>query len=91
MRASNSTLFPKIISEGYCCLHGYLGLCKARGEKKPEMAAWIGVCKRTIFYNYELMEKGKRPCMKQHDCMLPLIQEIQASETPPGSEPPASE
>ena len=81
---TNNLLFSKILSEGYCCLHGYLRLCEARGENKREMAKFIGVHKRTIYLHFQAMREGDRPCAKQSDCMLSLIQEIEASSALPG-------
>lgn len=72
-----NNLYAKILSEGYCCLHGYLRLCAARGEKRRDMAKFIGVHKRTIYLHYEAMKKGNRPCTKQGDCMLPIISQIE--------------
>ena len=71
--ARSDSLFAKISSEGYCCFHGYLRLCRARGEPVPSMADWIGMHRYTIYYHYRALAAGKRPCQKISSCMLPEI------------------
>lgn len=72
------TLFAKIASEGYCCLHGYLRLCRARGETVPNMAEFIGMHRYTLYYHYRRLAAGKIPCQKISFCMLPVITVIEA-------------
>lgn len=82
----NELLKPKILREGYCCMHGYLELCKARGETVITMAV-----------NLELHPKGqerktreliwreyrKNPhCCGFKDCLQPVIQELKNEKKP---------
>lgn len=78
-------LAAKVASEGYCCINGYLRLCKARNEKVPDMAKWIGLHRYTIYYHYRELAANRRPCMKQGDCMSPLISEITLSSQNPAA------
>ena len=71
--ARMDNLQAKIFSEGYCCLHGYLRLCSARGEKVPNMAEWIGMHRYTLYYHYRALAQGKRPCQKLTTCLLPVV------------------
>jgi hypothetical protein len=73
----NNTLAPKVFSEGYCCMHGYLRLCKARGEKIKDMAEYISVSASTLDHNYRMFNKGERSCKNYSDCMKPIIEEIE--------------
>jgi hypothetical protein len=71
------TLLPKIALEGYCCVNGYLRLCRARGESLKSMAENISIPYQTLWYNYGQLEKGNRPCKQYSDCMGPIIEEIE--------------
>lgn len=71
-------LMAKIYSEGYCCLSGYLRLCKARGETSIGMAENIGVSKFTIWHHERRLRDGKISCQKRGDCLCNIIQEIEA-------------
>jgi len=70
-------LAAKVASEGYCCVHGYLRLCRARGESPKDMAENIGNSPHTIWYNYRKLAAGTLHCQNQSDCMLPIIKEIE--------------
>lgn len=74
----NEKLPAKISFEGYCCLRGYLVLCKERGETPLDMAKNIGVSPHTIWYHYRKFETAKCPptCMRRSDCLDPVIQEL---------------
>lgn len=74
-------LQAKILSEDYCCLHGYLRLCKARGEKVPNMAEWIGMHRYTLYYHYRALAQGKRPCLKLQNCLLPVVATLEPAPT----------
>lgn len=76
-RPNEERLFSKISSEGYCCFHGYLRLCKARGESAPSMAKWLGMHRYTLYYHYRALKQGKRPCQKISWCLLPVIEVIE--------------
>jgi hypothetical protein len=65
-------IIAKVASEGYCCMAGYLDLCKARGEAAPAMAKNLAVSKDTIYYHYRRDHK----CQNYSDCMQDTIQEI---------------
>lgn len=71
--ARTQNIQAKIQSEGYCCIKGYLGLCKAREEKVPDMAENIGLSKHTIYYH---IRKGAE-CQKQQTCMQQIIHEVE--------------
>lgn len=75
-------LVARIHSEGYCCLNGYLRLCKARGEKPAEMADNIGMSADTLWYRYRKLDEGKIKCQKRGDCMTPIIDEIAKEKAP---------
>jgi len=70
-------LAAKVASEEYCCVHGYLRLCKARGETPKSMAENLGVSPHTIWYNYRKLFAGNLTCAHHSDCMLPTIEEIE--------------
>jgi hypothetical protein len=70
-------LAAKVSSEGYCCLHGYLRLCRARGENPRNMAEFMGLHRYTLYYHLRALKKGERPCQKYSSCMLPIIEEIE--------------
>ena len=74
--AGKQWLLNAVYSEGYCCLHGYLELCKARGEKVKDMAPNIGFTKLALWYHYRELKNGRRPCAGHCDCMKSLIEEI---------------
>lgn len=63
----------KVLSEGYCCIPGYLRLCKARGENVTEMAKNLNVSPDTIWYHQRKSEK----CQGFSDCMGKQIEEIE--------------
>lgn len=95
---SNNHLVPLVASEGYCCLYGYLKLCRERGEKPKDMAKNMGVAHSTIVYNYGKIADGRKShtCRKLPECLMPTILEIRATATPPSpsaspSEVPAPE
>lgn len=72
----SKALLPKIAAEGYCCVNGYLRLCQARGESRKSMCENLALSRDTLSHNYQMLAKGKRPCMKFSDCMEPIIREI---------------
>lgn len=69
-------LVAKIYSEGYCCLHGYLELCKRRGESPTSMGANLGVLPHTIRHHYRQSKKGRRACQNKPDCLCAVINEL---------------
>lgn len=78
--------FLKLVEEDYCCLYGYLALCRARGERTLDMAKNLGVPSRTIRYHYTILDRSpqRRDCAhrcqkKGVDCLHPHIEAI-ASE-----------
>lgn len=75
--AGKKWLLNAVYSEGYCCLNGYLRLCKARGETVKGMAENIGFTKLAIWYHYRELNAGRRPCAGHCDCMDGLIKEIE--------------
>lgn len=76
-RLPNDTTFAKISTEGYCCMHGYLRLCKARGENVPDMAKWLGMHRFTLYYHYRRLKNNQHPCQKLSTCLMPIIEVIE--------------
>lgn len=76
----SKSLLPKIAAEGYCCVAGYLRLCQARGETRKGMCENLNLSLDTLSHNYQMLAKGKRPCLKYSDCMEPIIEEILAEK-----------
>jgi hypothetical protein len=70
-------IFPKVASEGYCCMFGYLSLCRARGETKQQMANWLGINFWTVKYNYRCLKQGRHTCQKLEGCLKPIIDDLQ--------------
>lgn len=69
-------IYATIHSEGYCCLAGYLRLCRARGETVPAMAANFGISPHNLWHHYRRLEKEKLKCQNFSDCLQPIIDEI---------------
>jgi len=84
--ARKKWLLDLIYSEGYCCLHGYLRLCRARDEAVKDMAENIGLSKLALWYHYRELKQNRRPCMQKSDCLLPIIEEIENASRPSSSE-----
>lgn len=81
MTSRKNWLSAKIVSEGYCCLNGYLRLCRLRGENANGMAKNIGMSPDTIWYHYRKLDRKNGPvCQKQTDCMGPVLEIIAAGE-----------
>ena len=72
----NNKLEAKVASEGYCCVNGYLRLCKARGESTPAMADWLGLHRFRVYHYLREMKKGNCKCMNRSDCLNSIIEEI---------------
>lgn len=68
-----------VLSEGYCCIYGYLRLCKARGEKPEQMAENLGVTKKPIYRFYKLMEEpnSRITCQRWKSCMKADIEAVE--------------
>lgn len=91
MTSSRSNwLVAKIYSEDYCCLYGYLKLCKARGERVEDMAANIGVSPDALWYHYRRLSIGAVQCSKLSTCMQPLLKEIEDEKKPGLLQTPAN-
>jgi hypothetical protein len=73
---------PKVASEGYCCIYGYLKLCRARGETKKAMAEWSGIAFDTLKNHYRRLKKGEHQCQHYSECLRPVIEDI---ENPPSN------
>lgn len=94
MTSSRKTwLIARVANEGYCCPHGYLRLCKARGEKVKDMAKNIGMSPDTIWYHYRKMDKevGAPVCQRYSDCMNEVITRIEDERDEPRTSPVAAE
>lgn len=78
MTSRKHWLIAKVASEGYCCLRGYLVLCKERGETVQDMAKNIGISPDALWYHYRKFETASKPpgCMRQKDCLDSIIQEL---------------
>ncbi len=74
-------LLARIYSEGYCCLHGYLELCRRRGETPVSMGENIGLPAHTIRHHYRQSKKGKRVCENKPDCLCAVINELPENPT----------
>ncbi len=79
-------LLPFVASEGYCCIHGYLRLCKARNEQQKEMADNAGLSLRTIKYAYQHLREGRHECQRYSDCLSPIIKDIENSPSDLGDD-----
>jgi hypothetical protein len=78
MTKGRKVLLPKVYSEEYCCLWGYLTLCRERGETYREMAGFIGVPYEQIRKAYRFLSRGKYACAKRGTlCLSPVIEDIQ--------------
>lgn len=69
-------LLPKILSEEYCCIYGYISLCQARGQTAKSMALYLGVSKDSIWRKQREMRAGTRICQKTKDCLTETIKQI---------------
>jgi hypothetical protein len=68
-----------IYTEQYCCVAGYLELCKARGETVKGMAETAGITADAIWYHLRNLKCGKTTCLGRSDCLRPIIEEIKKS------------
>jgi hypothetical protein len=69
-------IYNSIYTEEYCCLAGYLGLCKARGETAVGMAEAAKVSPQTIWHHLRREKQGLVKCKGRSDCMLPIIEDV---------------
>lgn len=81
----------KLLEGDYCCLYGYIGLCRARRERSVSMAKNLGVSSRVIRYHWTIMSRGvdvdgvrliplTHQCQKKGvDCLHPIIAELEAT------------
>lgn len=74
-----------LIAGDYCCLYGYLTLCRLRGERTLAMAKNLGCTSRAIRYHYTIMNRRHAPrshcCRKKGvDCLHPHIIAIQSAK-----------
>ena len=53
----NDVLRGKILNEGYCCINGYLRLCKARGENATAMAKNLNISPAIVQYHFRAYKK----------------------------------
>ena len=83
MTARSEGLLAKIQSDGYCCLKGYLELCRARGQNSVDMGRFIGISEHTLWYHYRRLDAGKMTCKRFADCLQPVIKEIQDEKKAP--------
>jgi hypothetical protein len=69
-------LEAKAIADGYCCLYGYLTLCRTRGERVKDMAANIDMGPTTIWHHLRRIKNNELTCPSHSDCLKPIIEEI---------------
>ena len=78
------SLKAKILSEGYCCLYGYLALCRERGETVINMAKHINISPDALWYHYRKLDdiNSKEPkCHRYKECLDPIVQELLTEKT----------
>lgn len=63
-------------------MRGYLDLCEARGEKRRDMAEWLGANPKTLDHHYQERAKGRCECQGYSTCMQPIIREIKSPPQP---------
>jgi hypothetical protein len=78
---------PKAFSEGYCCLWGYLKLCRARGETRKSMSEFSGLSVETIKNHYRRLKRGEHSCQEYPDCLRPVIEDIDPGPSNGGDNP----
>lgn len=77
IRAMKKTnLIAHVHSEQYCCMAGYLNLCRARKETAVEMADNFTLSPVTIWKHYRKLAAGKHKCESRQDCLKQVIAEI---------------
>jgi len=74
--ARNHNIHAKIASEGYCCMYGFLSLCKARGQTPSTMMPFLGLSRLTFYYHDKKLKNGVYTCSGKSDCLKPIIEEI---------------
>jgi len=72
----NHNLRAKTISEGYCCVWGFLALCRARNQSPASMMQHLGLSRLTFYYHDRKAQKGGYSCENRADCLKPVIGEI---------------
>lgn len=80
-------MMPKVASEDYCCIYGYLRLCRARGETRDSMAEFLGVSPETIKNHYRRLKTGEHKCHRYGDCLGPVIEDINRGPGGLGDDP----
>lgn len=82
LTSRGKSVLAKIHSEGYCCLKGYLGLCRARGESAQGMAENLSISPDAIWHHYRRLKQGAHTCQGLKDCLQPVIDAIQNDKAP---------
>lgn len=80
-------LDAKIANDEYCCMWGYLELCRARGERPRDMAKTVGLHRYTIYYHYRKLAAGDYSCPGRGACLRPVIEELWAEKKGPVESP----
>jgi hypothetical protein len=70
-------LISYVYEEEYCCMAGYLNLCRARGERVVDMAENFSVSPLTIWSHYRKLALGKHVCKNKKGCLAPIISELE--------------
>lgn len=77
---SQDKVAPQIEGD-YCCMKGYLDLCKARGQTHFSMAVFLGVRRRTVTYHYQKLRAGEYVCPGGEGCLREVIEAISSVAT----------
>lgn len=67
---------PQQIEGDYCCVTGYVEVCRARGQGAASCAEHLGLPARTVQDYFRAVDNGTRSCRRLPDCMRPLCLEI---------------
>jgi len=77
--ARSHNIHAKIASEGYCCVWGFLNLCKARGQTPSTMMPFLGLSRLTFYHHNRKLKNGLYSCEGKPDCLKDAIAEIRNS------------
>lgn len=77
----NEVLFKRIVNEGYCCIKGYLHLCKARGETPKSMGKFLQMSPGVIRYHYRLDKANPYKCQNHPECLQGVVSELKTEKS----------
>lgn len=84
--ARSHNIHAKIASEGYCCVWGFLNLCKARGQTPSTMMPFLGLSRLTFYHHNRKLQNGLYTCEGKPDCLKETIEQIRAEVSPSSEE-----